>query len=277
MSCGHNLHLYVSAFDGTPKEFYKVKHLFDSVFDDKFLQVDGDTISRDELKQMHSTYLALGSRIEILRCKEVTTSSIEYIDFKLCVTNDFPTQTKLSLLTTDNTTVHMVGTLTDGKIVRAKMVTEDSRQALLIARHINTAHHVKTKLMALINIFDGSVKSYNQVKKSFDKLINNDFVSTWNGNLIRKETKKEMLMLLAEAGTKSELVDFKYLGDNQFEIKTRHVVDESVVVTTHSRGTIDKNNMFIKLEPMNTEHITSISLCEFPKPWIWGLNVNEGW
>ena len=275
--------MYFAAFDGKPKEFYKVKHLFDGVFDDKFLQVDEDNISRDELKQMHSTYLALGSRVEILRCKEVTTSSIEYIDFKFRLTNDFPMQTKLSL-TTNNTTVkainisvHMIGTLASGKIVRAKMVTEDSRQALLKARHINTFYHVETKLSALLNVFDGSVKSYNQMKKPFDDLIHNDFVSTLNGNPIRKDTVKEMLMLLAKAGTKSELVDFKSLGDSQFEIKIRHVVDESVVVTTHSQGTIDKNNMFIKLEPINTEHITSIDLCEFPKSWIRGLNVNVGW
>ena len=78
-------------------------------------------------------------------------------------------------------------------------------------------------------------------------------------------------MLLTEAGTKSELVYFKSLGDSQFEIKIRHVVDESVVVTTHSQGKIDKNNMLIKLDPTNTEHITSIDLCESPKLWIWDL------
>lgn len=283
MSCGHNLHLYFAAFDGTPKEFYKVKHLFDGVFDDEFLQVDEDTISRDELKQMHSTYLALGSRVEILRCKEVTTSSIEYIDFKFRLTNDFPMQTKLSLTTNNTTvkainmTVHMIGTLKNGKIVRAKMATQDSRQALLKARHISAFYHVEMKLMALLNIFDGSVKSYSQMKKPFGDLIHNDFVSTLHGNPIRKETMKDMLIFLAEAGTKSELVHFKSLGETQFEIKIRHVVDESVVVTTHSKGTIDKNNMFIKLEPMNTEHITSIDLSEYPKPWIWGLNAHGGW
>ena len=255
MSCGHNLHLYFAAFDGKQKELYKVKHLFDGVFDDKFLQVDEDNISRDQLKQMHSTYLALGCRVEILRCKEVTTSSIEYIDFKFRLTNDFPMQTKLSL-TTNNTTVkainisvHMIGTLASGKIVRAKMVTEDSRQALLKARYINTFYIVETKIRAILNVFDGSVKSYNQMKKPFDDLIHNDFVSTLHGNPIGKDTVKGMLMLLAEAGTKSELVDFKSLGDTQFEIKIRHVVDESVVVTTHSQGTIDKNNMSLSLSP----------------------------
>ena len=281
MSCGQNLHLYFAAFDGKQKEFYKVKHLFDGVFDDKFLQVDEDNISRDQLKQMHSTYLALGCRVEILRCKEVTTSSIEYIDFKFRLTNDFPMQTKLSL-TTNNTTVkainisvHMIGTLASGKIVRAKMVTEDSRQALLKARYINTFYIVETKIRAILNVFDGSVKSYNQMKKP---------LTTWSitTSLVHyMETLSERIQwrecwcysLRQGPSQKSKIsdFDFKSLGDTQFEIKIRHVVDESVVVTTHSQGTIDKNNMFIKLEPMNTEHITSIDLCESPKPWIWGL------
>ncbi|KAL7554306.1 hypothetical protein ACHAWF_017744 [Thalassiosira exigua] len=107
MSLEKNIISYFAAFDGTVKDFSQIESLFNAVFDDSFVQVDENTLNREQLKRIHANGLALGSKARVVSCKRTATDSIEY---KVFLTNRV----------IEDVVIHLDCKVKKGKIVRAK-------------------------------------------------------------------------------------------------------------------------------------------------------------
>ena len=70
------LKAYLDAFDGTPKKFSDVEHLFDKVYHRNFTfsTEDGKIHTRKEAKASVARKLALGSQVEIIHWKRIGMS-----------------------------------------------------------------------------------------------------------------------------------------------------------------------------------------------------------
>ena len=68
MACESALRQYFAAIDGTKKDFSEVQHLFDALYHDDFTLVfkDGETTSRDDMKEVHAGYLSEGSKVTLI-------------------------------------------------------------------------------------------------------------------------------------------------------------------------------------------------------------------
>jgi hypothetical protein len=98
---------YFSSFDGTCKAIADVSHLFQSVYSDDFIyQVDSNPhyYNYNQMKQVQSNFLALGSKATLLLFKDITHNQIEY---KFRMEND--------LL---DVVIHNVVTVKDDKFVK---------------------------------------------------------------------------------------------------------------------------------------------------------------
>jgi len=70
------LKAYLDAFDGTPKKFSEVEHLFDKVYHRNFTfsTEDGKIHTRKEAKASVARKLALGSKVEVIHWKRIGMS-----------------------------------------------------------------------------------------------------------------------------------------------------------------------------------------------------------
>ena len=85
--CEPALRQYIAAFDGTQKDFSEVEPLFDALYHTDFTLTDEvyntdhhlelsdkygyETLSRDEVKEMHNAYLSKGSTVTIVHFRKI--------------------------------------------------------------------------------------------------------------------------------------------------------------------------------------------------------------
>lgn len=58
---------YLAEFDGTKKNFDEVDYLFEIIYDDEYTDIiNGMQVNKEQLRQIHSEHLSLGSRASIV-------------------------------------------------------------------------------------------------------------------------------------------------------------------------------------------------------------------
>ena len=85
------------------------------------------------------------------------------------------------------------------------------------------------------------------MNQAFDALHHQDFVHSMDGKPINKSQGKELLIALAEIGTKMSILKFEPKDEVHFESGIR-VTNENMDVVGYSRGTIS-GSMVLKIEP----------------------------
>lgn len=234
MSFDHTLRAFVSSFDGTKKEFSEIEVLFEAVFDDEYIQVDGDTLNKSQMKQVHTNFLAMGTTATLLHCKVHGGTA----DFKIRMTNE-----KVDVI------VHFSATLRDGKLLQAK-AHRDSVESLLEARnYLLNFYEVESKMRSYASAYDGNAKEFSaEIGRAFEALYHDDFeYHMGDKHLTRHELKQKVPVFLSE-GTKAELIEFKPIGRDIFELKSR-TVNSIVNITSHSLGII-KDGKLLSIEVM---------------------------
>lgn len=118
-----NFESYLAAFDGTPKSFSEVEHLFDALYHDDFESNTLDKVQcKEEVKQHHELFLRLGSKATLLLFKGVGPDTVE---FKARMEND-----EL------NVVVHNVAVVKDNKFITYKPVDKESLESVKKIRNV---------------------------------------------------------------------------------------------------------------------------------------------
>jgi hypothetical protein len=84
-SLEHKLQSYFASFGGPSVDFSTVAHLFDEIYHQDFVCLDegGNSFSRELLRQCHAYFFEVGSKIELLDFKHLT-STPNKIEIKFC-------------------------------------------------------------------------------------------------------------------------------------------------------------------------------------------------
>ena len=108
---------YLTLFDGKPKTFEDVAHVFDALYhqDCIITDADGKTRTRDEIKQNHAKKFAMASKCTLLLFRVVTFDTIE---IKYRLVNEEEDKVVHQWLTTDG----------DNKVVKGKFTIEESKK-----------------------------------------------------------------------------------------------------------------------------------------------------
>eukprot|EP00985_Skeletonema_marinoi_P012434 scaffold5995_cov83-Skeletonema_marinoi.AAC.1 len=106
---------YLTLFDGKKKSFEDVKHVFNSLYHEDCIITDGDgnTRTREEMKQTHAKKLAMASKCTLLLFRVITFDTIE---IKYRIVNDEEDKVVYQLLTTNG----------DNRVVKARVMVEES-------------------------------------------------------------------------------------------------------------------------------------------------------
>ena len=121
-----NCQVYFSCFDGIPKDFSDLSHLFDNVYsDDIVYQVDTNPqyYTKDQLRKTQTNFFALGSKATILLLKDIGNNQIEY---KFRMVN--------ALL---DVTVHNIGYVRDNKLIKTIPVDHASYESISKVRDVS--------------------------------------------------------------------------------------------------------------------------------------------
>ena len=103
---------YLAAFDGKKKDFAEVEDLFDALFHEEFsdsVYVHHQAVSREEIKALHATYFAMGTKAKLLHYRRV---GFKTIDVSYNLFNDHEEIVTRQLLTRQN-----------GRVARAQRVS----------------------------------------------------------------------------------------------------------------------------------------------------------
>ncbi|KAL7494388.1 hypothetical protein ACHAWT_007014 [Skeletonema menzelii] len=108
---------YLTLFDGKPKTFEETEHVFNSLYHEDCVITDGDgnTRTREEMKQIHAKKFAMASKCTLLLFRVLTFDTIE---IKYRLVNDSEDKVVHQLLTTNG----------DNKVVRGKFTIEESKE-----------------------------------------------------------------------------------------------------------------------------------------------------
>lgn len=106
---------YLTLFDGKKKTFEEVEHVFNALYREDCVITDGEgnTKTREEMKQTHARKLAMASKCTLLLFRVITYHTIE---IKYRLVNDEEDKVIYQLLTTDG----------DDKVVEARVMIEES-------------------------------------------------------------------------------------------------------------------------------------------------------
>jgi len=106
---------YLTLFDGKKKSFEEVEHVFNSLYHEDCIITDGDgnTRTREEMKQTHAKKLAMASKCTLLLFRVITFDTIE---IKYRIVNDEEDKVVYQLLTTNG----------DNRVVKARVMVEES-------------------------------------------------------------------------------------------------------------------------------------------------------
>lgn len=105
---------------------------------------------------------------------------------------------------------------------------------------------MKQKIQAYVQIYDGSVKSYEEMEDVFESLFHEAFRHTRDGRHIDKDQMRKKAKSRLSIGTKADLILFEPLGEYTFEMKL-HFVNRVADRQTHLKGTIQDEKL-IKIE-----------------------------
>mmetsp|Transcript_25153 Transcript_25153/g.42970 ORF Transcript_25153/g.42970 Transcript_25153/m.42970 type:complete len:285 (+) Transcript_25153:700-1554(+) len=111
-----------------------------------------------------------------------------------------------------------------------------------LPRHVD----MKVKIQAYLNLFDGAPKPYQDMEDAFEDAFHQDFMHTMDGRSIDKNQMRDTVELLLSIGTKVNLILYRQLDNDTFEIKL-HYANRLANFQTHSRGTI-QGGQITKLE-----------------------------
>mmetsp|Transcript_28520 Transcript_28520/g.57402 ORF Transcript_28520/g.57402 Transcript_28520/m.57402 type:complete len:163 (-) Transcript_28520:302-790(-) len=106
---------YLTLFDGKKKSFEEVEHVFNSLYHEDCIITDGEgnTRTREEMKQTHAKKLAMASKCTLLLFRVITFDTIE---IKYRIVNDEEDKVVYQLLTTNG----------DNRVVKARVMVEES-------------------------------------------------------------------------------------------------------------------------------------------------------
>lgn len=124
-----NFEAYVAAFDGTPKDFSSVSHLFDLVYDDEFAyKVDEKPTYYDKklMKEIQSNFFALGSKATLLLFKDLGSDEVE---FKFRMENE-----KVDVI------VHNIATVKNNKLIKSKPIDVASCESVSKIRNASKSY-----------------------------------------------------------------------------------------------------------------------------------------
>eukprot|EP00804_Cyclotella_cryptica_P026070 CCRYP_013936-RA/>CCRYP_013936-RA protein AED:0.11 eAED:0.11 QI:0/-1/0/1/-1/1/1/0/279 len=228
MSIENKFRTYLSAFDGTKKDFSNMEHLFEEIYDKDFVLVDdGHVIDREQIKRIHEKAFEHGSTATLLQVSShfVEDSSFgdmeeSTIEFKFRLTND-----------EWDIVIHNIATVQGNKLIRAKLV-EETKPILFI------------NFEAYMNAFDGTSKDIATVTHIFDHLYHDDFVYELDGKSINKHQMKDLHASMFALGSKATCVLFKEVGSGQVEFKFR-MVNDKMNVAIHNIATVEDNRLLV--------------------------------
>lgn len=235
MSFEQNLRSYLAFFDGTKRDFSSVEHLFDALYDGAYIQLDGSTLNKEQMKTLHTNCLHLGSKATVIQVKNISPNSVEF-EFRM-VNEKF------------DVIIHSLGTIKNGKLVKDERVMsrKDSLESMLKARtYLLDFCDIERRYRAHLDVYDGTVKSYGNMEKSFEELFHDDFVNTMGGRPLTKDALREQCKFFLSIATKGDLLYFQPLDDSHFEIKI-HFANRAADIKTHSRGTI-RDSKVVRIE-----------------------------
>ena len=109
---------YLTLFDGKPKTFEDVAHVFDALYHQDCIITDADgknPRTRDEIKQTHAKKFAMASKCTLLLFRVVT---FDIIEIKYRLVNEEEDKVVHQWLTTDG----------DNKVVKGKFTIEESKK-----------------------------------------------------------------------------------------------------------------------------------------------------
>ena len=179
MTLEENMRSYLAKFDGTVRDFSDVEGLFDSMFDDQFKQMDGDTLSKEQLKTIHANCFSLGSTASGVKVQMLAP---QIFAFRFRIVN-----------ARADAVIHFVCQVSyTGKILTAK-ATEESVKSLLRARRAMAHYDVERKFKAHLAVYDGTVKTYDEMEAPFEAAIHPNFGNRLSGKTI---SKAGMFMLI---------------------------------------------------------------------------------
>jgi hypothetical protein len=106
---------YLTLFDGKKKTFEEVEHVFDALYHKDCVITDGNgnTKTREEMKETHAKKLAMASKCTLLLFRVITFDTIE---IKYRLVNEEEDKVIYQLLTTDG----------ENKVVKARVMVEES-------------------------------------------------------------------------------------------------------------------------------------------------------
>lgn len=110
MSCELALQQYAAAMDGTEQDFYKVKHLFSTIFHSKLIWItrDGSSINFNQVKEIHKSKAILGSKATLVDFREIGS---DCVSVKYHVVNEL-----------EDLIIHVILTIEDDKIIKSEVV-----------------------------------------------------------------------------------------------------------------------------------------------------------
>lgn len=237
MSFEQNFRAYLAFFDGTKRDSFSTveHHLFDALYDEAYIQSDGRTLNKEQMKQLYTNCLRLGSKATVIQVKTISSNSVEF-EFRM-VSDKF------------DITIHNLGEIKNEKLVKDKRVVnkKDSLGSVLEARtYLLDFCDVERKYRDHLDVYDGKVKSYDTMAKAFEELFHEDFVNTMGGRPINKDALREQCKFFLSIATKGGLLYFRPLDDSHFEIKI-HFANRAADIKTHSRGTV-RDGKVVRIE-----------------------------
>ena len=105
---------------------------------------------------------------------------------------------------------------------------------------------IKEKIQAYLDVYDGTEKAYEEMAEPFEALFHDDFIHTMDGNPINKDQMRDTVKIFLSTGSWVELLLFKPLDDQTFEVKL-HVVNSLTDLYSHSKGTV-RGGKIIRLQ-----------------------------
>lgn len=249
MSLHQSFQAYFASFDGSERDFCGVSNLFDNVYHDEFLhEMDGKhPLNKSQLRQIQANNLALGTKVTILRfLSQNDANGTPFVEFEMRVVNE-----KTDVI------IHNSVMLKENKFFRAKSCG-GSFESVKKTKNVSDFYEIEKKLRSFIKVYDGKIKTFEEVEELFESLFHQGFVHTMDGTHINKDQYREAVKKFLAVGTKVDLLCFKQIDDSQFETKTRVISNEFGAIIGHSVGTV-KDGKLIKLDPFDKSVYTKFS------------------
>jgi hypothetical protein len=220
---------YISAFDGTPKDFSEVGQMFEQIYHDDFVyKEDGKSADKQQIKQWQKDFVALGSKATLLLLKEVGPDTVE---IKIRMTNS-----------TVDVIHHNIAMVKDNKLIASRPVDQAS---------------IVTNIETYIAAFDGTPKDFSEVSQMFEQIYHDDFVYHADGNPVDKQQMIQFQKDFFALGSKATLLLCKEVGPDTVEFKIR-LTNSKFDVIMHSIAMV-RDNKLIASEPVDQDSISSVA------------------